>query len=589
MRAVWLALFACAACKESKKEEARPRPLPDDEPPVAREAEPPAPKTGGGLPEKGPHPDYPTAAAAGTDKIFFLEEPDRGPKPPSTYAIPKDLTWTRAPSCEIYEKTFACGAGSGEWHIGKKPGVTVVDERRGAQVDDRTVYLHGADGAITQRLSVDREGRVTDALLFSQPGRYTGRTRSGGNALDGCGMYAYVEDKQGRVIETKCLQWLGEPMRDTSGVVITKYVLDERGFNREWTHHGIDGAPIDDTDGVHRTVVTRDAAGRVTLRQRFGASGARVVSSTGCAGAKLEYNANGRLARRTCLDIADAATGDPDGIAQTTYRYDAAGCEVARRAFDAKGGRAKSTHGVHGRDYTVDERCHTLSETCLDVREKPRACSPGVAARTVYERDARGFVTSSKYFDETGAPSGDSGYHVHELRYAYDDAGNATEMRCFDESAQAVECSKTGFHGWREVFDDAGRLVSQRFLTTSGGVATNMGVFERTFRYDNYDHVVEQRSLDRDGKLMDVHGMATRRHLWDATHRLFAVQLFGLDDKPARYRACYTGATCPPTPWHAVRINRRADGTVLTNQFFDADGQLLTTVDCLEKPCFEDA
>ena len=585
MRAVWLALFACAACKGEKKEEqAAPRPLPRESPAVAPEPDRPS---RGGLPEKGPHPDYPTAAAAGTDKIFFLEEPDRGPKPPLSYQVPTDLAWTRAPYCEIYEHTFACGAGTGDWYIGKKKGVTVVEERRGAVVDDRTVFLFAADGAITQRLTVEQDGRVLDALLFTQPGRYTGRTRGGGNALEGCGMYAYAQDQKQRAVEYRCLQWLGDPMRDTSGVAITKYVFDERGFSREWTNHGVDGAPVDDTSGVHRVVQTRDAAGRVILRQRFAASGARVVSSGGCSGAKYEYDARGRTLRSTCIDVADAATGDHDGVAQTTYRYDAAGCEIARRFFDAKGVRAANTYGVHGRDFTVNARCESLTDTCLDTRERPRACRPGAASRTSYQRDERGNITSSKHFDPRGAASTDGAYGVHELRWTHDDAGHATEMRCFDDAGTAVECSNTGFHGWRDEFDDAGRLVSQRFIDTSGGVATNMGIFQRTFRYDNYDHEVESRSLDRDGKLMEVHGMAIRRNLWDATHRLFAVQLYGLDDKPASYRACYVGATCPKEPWHAVRLHRRADGRVLTNQFFDADGQPIATIDCLESPCFE--
>ena len=88
------------------------------------------------------------------------------------------------------------------------------------------------------------------------------------------------------------------------------------------------------------------------------------------------------------------------------------------------------------------------------------------------------------------------------------------------------------------------------------------------------------------GKVIEVRGSAIRRNLWDANHRLFAVQLFDAAGKPASYGACYVGVSCPEKPWQAARVNRRGDGKVLTNQFFDADGQLIETIDCSAKPCF---
>src|SRR5437868_969002 len=182
MRAVWLALIACAACKAKKHENAE---LPDPGSPPAKQS--------GGLAEKGPHRDYPTAAAAGTDKIFFLEEPDRGPKAPASFSRPANLAWTQMAFCEPYEKITPCTPGSGDWYVGKAKGITIVERRRGWVVDLATVHVTDADGNVTQRLELDANGAVDEALLFSQPGRYTGRYRGGGNTLDGCGMHAYQE------------------------------------------------------------------------------------------------------------------------------------------------------------------------------------------------------------------------------------------------------------------------------------------------------------------------------------------------------------------------------------------------------------
>lgn len=587
MKAVWLALFACAACKgETKQDEPAPRPAPREEPAAAKSAQ--GEKPASGLPEKGPHPDFPTAASAGTDKIFFLEDPDRGPKAPSSYARPKDLAWTRAGYCETYEKSIACAGTTGDWYVGKKSGVLVVEKRRGTTVDSQTVYLSDAQGKVTQRLSVDREGQVTEALLFTQPGRYTGRNRDGGNALDGCGMYAYTEDKQSRVIESRCLQWLGEPMRDTTGVAITKWVLDARGFNREFTFHAADGSPIDNIHGVHRVVLTRDAAGREILRQRFAASGARVVGTGGCAGSKYAYDAAGRVVRLTCIDTADAAIGDHDGVSQTTYRYDEQGCEVARRFFDVKGAPATNAHDVHGFDYVTDGRCDWVVFTCVGTDGKPRACSPDGPPRTTATRDVRGRMTSAKHFTATGEPGADESYGVFELRYRYDDNDHVVETTCFDKAGAPTRCGSTGFHGYRDEYDDAGRESAETFIDAEGRSTTNLGTWKRTFRYDNYDHLVEERSLDASGKLLTSGVAGLRRNLWDANHRLFAVKMFDAEDRPIGYQGCYVGATCPNQPWHAARVDRRADGEVLTNRFFDADGQLIGTIDCRAKPCFDD-
>ena len=587
MRAVWVALIACVACKSKKEEQVSPHAQASDERAVAREVEPPAPKPTGGLPEKGPHPDYPTAAAAGTDKIFFLEEPDRGPRAPASFTRPKNLAWTRMAFCETYEKTAPCTAGAGNWYVGRGKGVMIVERRRGELVATATVYVSDSSGAVTQKLELDAHGRVESALLYTQPGRYTGRERDGANSLNGCGIHAYREDAKHRLTEIACLQWLGDPMRDMDGVAVSKYTYDARGFYTEEKRFGIDGAPVDGTDGVHRTVLTRDSTGRIVLARWFSKAGERVMSSNGCSAAKYTYDAAGNVTSYACLDTADLPVADQDGVAMMTYRYDTAGCEIGRRYLDTKGANATNTYGVHGRDYTVNQHCESLSASCLGADERPRACSPGEPARKTFTRDALGRTVSVKHFDVAGAPARDGTYDAFELRYVFDANDQVTEGRCFDKEQKVVECDGMGFHGWRQEFDDAGREVAQTYFGTDGGPASNLGFVKRTFRYDNYDHEYETRGLGHDGKPLEANGLTTRRSLWDATHRKFAVLLYDIDGKPARYDACYAGATCPGVPWHAARINRRVDGTALTNQFFDAEGQLLETIDCTARPCFD--
>jgi hypothetical protein len=591
MKVAWLLLVvACAGCKEKEQAPAQ-QVVPQETPAIPTEK--PSRSITSPLPEKGPHPEYPTAAAAGTDKIFFIEEPDRGPPAPATYKLPPrdSLAWTTSPYCEVDALNVLCTKGTApsvmKWRVGRAKNVTIAEKLRGDRVTETWVLQTNDAGVPKQRVHLDEYGKVDSALLFTQPGRFTGRLRDGGNDLPGCGMQAYVQDKQKRIAELSCLQWLGDPMRDTSGVAVRKYTYGADGLVATETRFGLDGAPVADTEGVHKKVYTRDALGRMTLEENFDVGGQPVVDTSGCAKTKWAYSAAGTPRQSWCLDAAGAWTVDGEGVATRSYLYDAAGCWRQTRHVDNGGRRAVDHDGLYGYDYEVDEHCATTSETCIGPKDTAVACGPGKAAKTLNTIDARGFATSVKHFKPDGSSTTDGSYHVHELRYVYDDAGHATDMKCFDEDGNATQCSSTGFHGWHKTFDDAGRETVQTFYDERGAPATNLGVAQRKFRYDNYDHEFESRSLDADGNVIESYGMAIRRTLWDSTHRMFAIQLLDAKGNPASYTACYTGATCPTKAWHAVRIHRRPNGRVSANQFFDADGQWLQTIDCAEKPCFD--
>ncbi len=596
MRHLWVVVALCAACKETKhvdQESITPEVVPPTPAPLPAPV-PTQPKRDitSPLPEKGPHPDYPTAAAAGTDKLFFLEEPDRGPKAPASYTPPPrtSVTWTTAAYCEYDQLGMACsrGAPTGEtsWRLGRGAGVTIAEQLYGDRVHQTIVFL-SADARPTQRLHIDESGQLDEALLFTTPGRFSGRHRDGGNALPGCGMLAYEQDKQHHLSELRCLQWLGEPMRDTSAVAMRRFTSDARGFTTEETRFGLDGKPVNGLDGVHRVVHVRNAAGRMTLAQYFDTEGKRAIDIDGCSGERDEWTATGMPARSSCLDRSDTPVKNTDGVTTKEYTYNARSCIARIRYLDAAGAVSKNHLDLHGYDYETDDRCLDLSKTCIGVQGTPVACGPGKPAKEVYTREARGYITSARHFAADGTPTGDRHYRVHELRYTHDASGHPTESACFDDGGAPVGCGSTGFHAKVTSFDDAGRITTQTFLDERRQPTTNMSVPQRRFRYDNYDHEYEARDVDADGKLIDSSGSTIRHNLWDATHHLFGIQLLDAQEKPAHFRGCYTGSTCPSTAWHAVRINRRVNGMVVSNQFFDADGQLIATIDCRSKPCFD--
>jgi hypothetical protein len=461
----------------------------------------------------------------------------------------------------------------------------VVEEVFGNRIFETTVYLAKPDGSRDMRVRLDEKGNVIDARLVTQPGRYTGRWLDGSNSLDGCGMRAFTEDKAKRLVELRCLQWLGEPMRDTSGVAVSKYTLDTAGFRIGERRYNIEGGPVADTSGVHAETYKRDSSGRLLLTQRFDIAGERVIDTSGCAGERNTYTRDGLLEETTCLGKNDAPIPDGDGVTIRRRTYDDNGCEVALRYRSPDGGEATDHRKRRGYDYGRDQDCTLVTTTCIGETGRAVACGPSEPAKKTSTVDANGRTISTKNFAPDGSPSGDAALSVHELRWKYDALGNPTDMTCWNVDGSAAECGTTGFHGWHKTYDDAGHALVQTFVDKTGAPGTNMGISQRRYRYDNYDHLHESLFIDARGELFEARGSAIQRSLWDASHRLFGYQLLDASGKPARYNACFMGMTCPKKDWHAVRIHRRPNGRVESNQFFDAEGQLIESIDCSAKQC----
>jgi hypothetical protein len=202
------------------------------------------------------------------------------------------------------------------------------------------------------------------------------------------------------------------------------------------------------------------------------------------------------------------------------------------------------------------------------------------------ERDDKGRVVSIKHREPDGDPGRDPEYGAFELRKKWDPVGNMVEESCWGPSGEPIECDHTGYHTEKITVDDAGRTRAVRYFAVVGEPATNLGVAVRRYVYDNYDHIREIDGFDETGDVVEALGMASQRRLYDPGHRLFALLLYDKSGKPASYKGCFTGRDCPARDWHAVRIFRGDNGHVTRNEFFDADGQLIETLDCDAHRCW---
>jgi hypothetical protein len=548
---------------------------------------------------QGPDRDYPTPALAGTDDLFLRGEPLRGPHL-TNVALPnrRELRFTEHAFCELTVTRLACGAprprsgvASRRWNVGRNAAERAVlaEELGPTGTVMQTVFFDwNAGGRLTRLVSLDAHGVLAWARTFSPPGeRYFERNLAGANGLPGCGMLAVKTDGHNRVQETDCLQWNGNPMRDTNGVAITLYRTNGDGFVVEETRLTLDRKPLAGHDGVHRVVYQRADSGRVEAELYYDLVGKPVISAVdGCSGRRHEYDDRGVETRNTCLGKDGEPARREDGVAVTVLQANDAGCLIGQRYLDREG-KPTHIHGVYGTNQTVGALCEELASTCIDNQGDPVACGPKEPATFEYERDDKGRVVWMRHRDPDGDPGHDSEYEVFALREEWDALGNLVRKSCWGASGEPVECDHTGYHAEKLRYDDVGRTREVRYFSIEGELASNLGVAIRRYVYDNYDHIHEIDGFDADGNPVETLGMAAQRRLYDSAHRLFAMLLFDREGRPARYTGCFVGRDCPTRDWHAVRLFRGPNGRVTKNEYFDTEGQLIDTMDCDSHRCWQ--
>lgn len=543
--------------------------------------------------ERSPHPDYPSPRKARTDKLFLLEEPDRGPLVTSA-ELPSErgLSWITRPYCVTGHDRIICARGQGRtsathWRLGRRRGRLVIAQRKfGPRIIDYTLLSYEGR-RLKQMVRLDAYRTVVWSRHFDPDGSYVSRMKNGANALDGCGSIKLERGERGRVTAASCRQWSGAPMQDILGVVTSRYARDGRGFIRETTRLDAKGEPVAGHDTVHRRVYRRDRQGRVRSLRYYDTRGFPTMSTrSGCYGWRYRYDRRGLRRSKTCLGADGKVAARPSGVGRYAYEHDGAGCLTA---ITYQGAGTSARHRVRKRTYRVDDHCKVSIERCFGAGGRRTRCGIGEPAEYRYERDALGRVVSVRHFAANRQPGKHPAYDVFEVRSRYDERGNRIERSCHDTAGSPVECSSTGFHAVRSKFDHAARRIEERFFDRHLQPTTNLETYVRHSVYDNYDHLYESLSFDRRGQLIDSHGMAVRRVIYDRGHRIFGLLLFDRRNKPARYHGCYVGRTCPPRgkPWHAMRVMRRENGSVESNLFFDEHGQLIYTVECNKHRCWK--
>ncbi len=540
-----------------------------------------------------PHPSYPTPEAAGTQAVYLLEEPERGPLVTEAPEAKPELEWSDESYCEVLWGGVACAGiessdrGNDRFRRGHATGYERVERWIGSSRQEAWATTFGAGGRPLQMLAFDEHGEILWARSYHENTNVvTARAPNGANILEGCGFLRLSwEDRQ--VKQVTCEQWGGGPMANRSAVVTSVFEHDPAGFLVEERYLDSKDHPVESSDRVHRETVRRDRFGRVTGRFRFAIDGSPVSSlADGCHSEEFLWDEMGRVVEWRCFDREGNRHAGRGPVAARRYEHDAGGCLVAMTGWGADGEPVEEGLGLHRMEWEIAKPCIRSSVVCRSRSGDEVGCAPGEPPRTEWTRDERGRVVSARHF-ASGLPAGDAEYGVFEVRSTWDDRGNVIEIACFDPREAPVDCGRTGFHARISTFDDAGREIETRFRATDGGVGRNHGTVRRIYIYDAYDHQVESHDFDAAGDPIALLGASRREDLWTHGHRLFAVRLWAPNGIPARFDGCYSGHRCPTVPWHAVRVERTETGAVQENLFFDHQGQLIGTFPCLRSQCFQ--
>jgi len=201
---------------------------------------------------------------------------------------------------------------------------------------------------------------------------------------------------------------------------------------------------------------------------------------------RVEYEGS-RASRLERINGRGGPEPDDDNCTQYSYRYE--GGEVVELIGHSLGGsvcaRALfSDHATHRRAvdefgrpsfendsfiaerrYERDARGFLMSSRVFGADGSP--ITPfGGAHEVRYERDARGFERKGCFFDETGKPY-ENAFHTHCYTYQYDDFGNDIDRRSWDSKNQPTTEGGGSAHLVREV-DRYGNVTSTHSTRLDG-------------------------------------------------------------------------------------------------------------------------
>lgn len=206
-----------------------------------------------------------------------------------------------------------------------------------------------------------------------------------------------------------------------------------------------------------------------------------ILTHRGCSSLGRTFFKNGLPAMESCHDPDDRTVIDEVGCQSVHYQWTEDGDPQESACFDEYGTAVGDALGVH---------------------------------RTTFAVDSRGLETERAFFDADGQPAGRASDGCARWRTEVDSRGLKVAETCLDSGGLPTEVANSSHAGWTADHDANGCLIHRRYVSTTGSAAQKAKIAEDLFTNDPHCGFLEERHLDRAGKLRQPSE-------WTAARRLF--------------------------------------------------------------------
>ncbi len=366
-----------------------------------------------------------------------------------------------------------------------------------------------------------------------------------------------IEEK-GKIRETVWTDEEGQPAAGPEGYASVRYT-----YTRDTTterYYDTDGNPYRTDGGYYGRVVTKDGKNRIIEIEYLDQKGKKTLNSQGYAQVTMTYTGFGGVRQISYTGTNKKLVTVPSlGYASVTTEY--SGKSISVRTYkDTKGKPVDCADGYAVMRQKLNKKYQVVSIR-YDHADGSPATGPDGWYRCVKDRDDKGRLTSTKYYDEnmqlidrgTGyawesyAYEGDNvvkttrydlnneiitddagvvttvqetkndkvvkerfldrdgkrvnnGLGVGEILYTYDPQGRLDTVSYLDTAGNPVRCNK-GYAGYRDTKDEDGITIIRTFLGTDGTPAeTNGGYSEIRYNYNEIRQLSSTQYYDLNGK-----------------------------------------------------------------------------------------
>lgn len=408
-------------------------------------------------------------------------------------------------------------------------------------------------------------------------------------------------------LETACQNYGADrkPICCKKGWARREYVHDKNGnvVSELWFDADDEPVPVDAEDDVCYYRRTYDDGGRLVSIRYYGADGKLCVSKgNGSAGydQTIEETDDGHIERIAYVGVDGLPCKSRNGSYRGVFGKDRNDNPVLVEWLGEDGRLvAVDTDGEAGCRQKWDAFGNELSREYFGVDRKPIMASCGYS-RFEKTYDARGNVTSTKYYDEKGdLLMGNKKENYAYSVSTYDVVGNETSRRYYGVDSLPCQVKDEGY-GWNKQFDgdrcvaiywvDAsgkpflgenniagqlfeydhrGRVKSKTWVGVDGKPTRHRdGNVGRRFDYDEKGNCIRQEWVDETGSLVAVEksGLAGLSCEFDANGNVIFQRNYGVTREPV----------CNDEGWASKVIHRDAKGHAVGEEIFDEQGRPLS-------------